>query len=175
MVEQNKYYHAKCPHCGQVDVVYGGQKTHKCSSCKQRNTLDFSDPSCIIGEAPNPFGQTYVSSPVPVQQESQPNFKKLLKYCLIAGVVIALIFTLFETRSDTDSSAMEGVRTYLMNTLKDPGSYQDIEWSPVGKNDAGRYYIRHKYRAKNSFGGYVVEEKIFYLDDNFRVVGSQDY
>lgn len=24
--------------------------------------------------------------------------------------------------------------------------------------------VRHKYRAKNSFGGYVIENKVFYLN-----------
>lgn len=61
---------------------------------------------------------------------------------------------------------MSDVRTHLRETLKDPTSYQDIEWSPSWVNSNGQYYIRHKYRAKNSFGGYVVEEKIFYLDKN---------
>ena len=75
----------------------------------------------------------------------------------------------------TDSSVMVGVKSYLRETLKDPKSYQEIEWSPSGVNDAGQYYIRHKYRAKNSFGGYVVEEKIFYLNKSYKVVRTQDY
>ncbi|MGH9628139.1 MAG: hypothetical protein ACRD7E_07335, partial [Bryobacteraceae bacterium] len=41
--------------------------------------------------------------------------------------------------------------------------YQSIEWSPVVKTTTG-YVVRHKYRAKNSFGGYVVEERIFQLN-----------
>jgi hypothetical protein len=46
-----------------------------------------------------------------------------------------------------------------------------MEWSPVTKTADGGYIVRHKYRAKNSFGGYVIEEKIFTLDSKGNVTG----
>ena len=74
------------------------------------------------------------------------------------------------------NSAWDGsvrqVERYLKDNLKDPDSYQGIEWSPVAKTDSGGYIVRHKYRAKNSFGGYVVEEKIFTMDSEGNVTGS---
>lgn len=36
--------------------------------------------------------------------------------------------------------------------LKNPDSYQGIDWSPV-ESLGNNYAVRHKYRAKNSFGG----------------------
>jgi len=64
------------------------------------------------------------------------------------------------------------VKSHLMATLKDPGSYESIEWSPVQETASGGFTVRHKFRAKNSFGGYVVEEKTFVLDANGKVVSS---
>lgn len=55
------------------------------------------------------------------------------------------------------------VERFLKNSLKDPDSYQGIEWSQVVKSENG-FLVRHKYRAKNSFGGYVVENRIFQMD-----------
>lgn len=56
------------------------------------------------------------------------------------------------------------VEQYLKNNLKDPDSFEAIEWSNVQKESDGSFFVRCKYRAKNSFGGYVIENKIFYLD-----------
>lgn len=61
------------------------------------------------------------------------------------------------------------VENYLKKNLKDPDSYQSIEWSSVAEKD-GNYQVRHKYRAKNSFGGYVVENCIFTLNKEGNVI-----
>ena len=229
MADPNQCFHAKCPHCGQVDIVYGGQKTHKCSSCGNRNVLDFNDPTTIIGRTENPFKPQFLqvtcpycgtvdivpieekrhkcsgchmpyevmyddgtnqknekkNSPVFVSSDENKIRKKInIKAILIVAAIIVAIVSLFSiipnsgsdpAPTNRDYSIMSGVRTYLQSTLKDPSSYQDIEWSPSGLNSDGQYYIRHKYRAKNSFGGYVVEEKIFYLDKSYKVVKSHDY
>lgn len=37
------------------------------------------------------------------------------------------------------------------------------------------YYVRHKYRARNGFGGMNIENKIFYLDKDGNVTGYTDY
>ena len=63
-------------------------------------------------------------------------------------------------------AAVAPVVSWLKSNLKDPKSLEFIEWSPVTKiNLDGEYYwaVRVKYRAKNSFGGYVVEEIICYM------------
>ena len=68
------------------------------------------------------------------------------------------------------------VESWLRKNLKDPDSYKGIEWSPVAKvdNQTFKYMVRHKYRAKNSFGGYVVENKTFFLDANGNVMSATD-
>lgn len=229
MADPNQVYYAKCPHCGQVDIVYGGQKTHKCSSCGTRNKLDFDDSSMIVGQAENPVMPQFlqVACPycgtvdiVPIEEKrhhcsvchrqyeviyddgtkqekekkktvsflssddnksgKKLNFKAIFIVAAIIIAVVSLFSLIPDMNSDptptkTDSYVMSGVRTYLMENLKDPSSYQDLEWSPSGVNSNGQYYIRHKYRAKNSFGATVVEQKIFYLDKSCRVVNSHDY
>lgn len=72
--------------------------------------------------------------------------------------------------SPWDASVYQ-VRKYLKKNLKDPKSYEGIEWSEAQKIDNG-YMVRHKYRAKNSFGGYTIENQIFYLDSKGNVVNT---
>lgn len=64
------------------------------------------------------------------------------------------------------------VEKYLKKNLKDPDSYEPMEWSPVTKTKDGGYMVRHKFRAKNSFSGYVIEEKIFVINSSGEVTGT---
>lgn len=75
--------------------------------------------------------------------------------------------------SSWDGSVSQ-VKSYLQGVLKDPDSFQAIEWSKVVKSDKG-YAVRCKYRAKNSFGGYVIEEKLFLMDSSGRVTSVIGY
>lgn len=67
------------------------------------------------------------------------------------------------------------VEKYLKKNLKDPKSYEGIEWSKVVKTKTGGYMVRHKYRAKNSFGGYVISNQVFILDADGHVIQVMDY
>ncbi len=79
-------------------------------------------------------------------------------------------------REVVENSAWDGsvrqVKKYLEQNLKDPDSYQSIEWSKVAKTDGGGFMVRHKYRAKNGFGGYAIEEQIFVLDAQGNVTSA---
>jgi len=75
--------------------------------------------------------------------------------------------------SSWDGSVRQ-VERYLRMKLKDPESYQAIEWSKVVETPDGMFAVRHKYRAKNSFGGYVIEEKVFVLDAGGRVISHDE-
>lgn len=78
-----------------------------------------------------------------------------------------------ENRPQIVNSAWDGsvwqVKNYLKKNLKDPDSYESIEWGKVIK-EGKEYKVRHKYRAKNSFGGYVIEEWIFTIDESGNVI-----
>ena len=113
-------------------------------------------------------------------------------------VIVVLIFwgyfTFFDTEKESASSHKEAVfnneldasvyqvEDYLKNEyLNDANSYQPITWSAVFKLNNTKevgfpsYQVRHKYRAKNGFGGYVIEEKLFKLDYQGNIVDMQDY
>lgn len=76
--------------------------------------------------------------------------------------------------SEWDASVYQ-VKNYLKENLKDPDSYQSIEWSKVVKNSDGTFVVRHKFRAKNGFGGYGIENKIFKLNSSGIVISVLDY
>jgi len=61
------------------------------------------------------------------------------------------------------------VKSWLKDNLKDPDSYEGIEWGKVIKQDS-EYVVLHEYRAKNSLGGYVISKKLFRLDENGNVI-----
>ncbi len=75
-----------------------------------------------------------------------------------------------------ENSAWDGsvyqVKNYLKKNLKDPDSYEGIEWSKVQKNANGTYTVRHKYRARNSFGGMIIENWVFELDEKGTVISA---
>lgn len=100
---------------------------------------------------------------------------------LFTGVIVILIMiinTAFENkgkvRNSPWDSSVHQVERYLKRNLKDPNSFEALSWSKVydkNNNNSGyRYKVRVKYKAKNSFGGYVIENDIFFLDEKGNVV-----
>lgn len=75
------------------------------------------------------------------------------------------------SNSPWDGSVHQVV-SWLQANLKDPKSLDVIEWSRIIKPDSGGFMVRCKYRAKNSFGGYIVEEKLFFLDATGKVTAA---
>jgi len=76
--------------------------------------------------------------------------------------------------SEWDASVSQ-VKSWLKANLKDPSSIKYIEWSTVSKTDDGGFMVRVKYRAKNSFGGFVVENKVFIMNSSGTVLSNIDY
>lgn len=124
-------------------------------------------------------------------RKSQQQGYRLLKL-IIGGTVLIFIVSIFIDKPDNknnkaesgsttseivSNSAWDGsvyqVKNYLRNILKDPDSFEAIEWSPVQNTDTG-YMVRCKYRAKNSYGGYVIENKIFILNKPGNVISVID-
>jgi uncharacterized membrane protein YkgB len=74
--------------------------------------------------------------------------------------------------SDWDGSVKQ-VKEYLEDNLKDSDSYESVKWFTVVEKPLNGLYafgVRHIYRAKNSFGGYVIEDQIFYMDEEGNIV-----
>lgn len=80
-----------------------------------------------------------------------------------------------EVKNSPWDGSVYAVEQYLKSSyLKDPDSFQAIEWGKVIKN-CGTYVVSVKYRARNSLGGYVVETRIFTLDADGNVTGTAPY
>lgn len=109
-----------------------------------------------------------------------------LTMMLVALIGLVVFFVRFCNRPEirpitppsaqVENNAYDGsvyqVEKYLKAHLKDPDSYEGIRWGEVTRVDMPRwkYFVWHEYRARNSFGGMVVEKKRFYLDANGNVV-----
>jgi hypothetical protein len=80
--------------------------------------------------------------------------------------------------SDYNGSVSQVEKYYKKEYLKNPDRYEGISWSSVqteNSNTQFKYYVRLKFRAKNSFGAYVIEEMMFYLDNEGSVVSIKDF
>jgi hypothetical protein len=75
--------------------------------------------------------------------------------------------------SSWDASVSQ-VKDYLKKNLKDSKSYESIEWSEV-QRVGDNYRVRHKYRAKNSYGGYAIENQVFTINKQGDVITVQDF
>ena len=79
-----------------------------------------------------------------------------------------------DVKNNKWNGGVKQVEDYLKYSyLRDPDSYESIEWSEVKEKSDG-YYVRHKYRAKNGFGGMVVTNQLFHLDFSGNVVDVKD-
>lgn len=76
-------------------------------------------------------------------------------------------------KKKVENSAYDGsvhqVEDYLKSHLKDADSYQSVEWGNV-VDVKGNYQVRHKYRAKNSFGGYLLLNQVFVINHDGDVI-----
>jgi len=70
--------------------------------------------------------------------------------------------------SGWDGSVYQVVQ-YLKHHLKDPDSFDAIDWGRVDRSCAG-YTVQVRYRARNSFGGMVIETREFQLDTAGNVI-----
>lgn len=72
------------------------------------------------------------------------------------------------SNSGWDGSVWQ-VERWLERHLKDPDSFEAIEWGSVIQVEDG-YTVRLRYRAKNSFGGFDISDQLFILDRTGQVV-----
>ena len=112
----------------------------------------------------------------------------LIGYVLIGFLALAIIGMIFSddndatetkeivTNSPFDASVIQ-IENYLKSTLRDPDSYEGIDWSEVQivNLPQHKYVVRHKYRAKNGFGGYIIENQLFYLDSLGAIVNISNF
>lgn len=104
---------------------------------------------------------------------NQPFASELKKYKATFTDTPSTVTYEAEVKNNKWNGGVKQVEDYLEMTLRDPDSYESIEWSEVKRKEDG-FYVRHKYRAKNGFGGYVVTNQLFHLDFSGNVVGVKD-
>lgn len=163
----------QCSNCGinlTIDEGLKNEEYIKCLSC-----------GCIIQN--------------PIYIQNKKNKERRQWIAVLIFLVVVIIFNISNREYSTSSKgnnrienygsnkgpsqtkAMAGVRVYLKrHYLKDPDSYEGISWEAFGiyNKDNNTYFALHKYRAKNSYGGYVVEEKLFVLDSDGNVIKVVD-
>jgi hypothetical protein len=150
---------------------------HHCPVCKQL-ILDIWGTDC-------PYCRRNIPS---VKKRSPNRIPNIIGFTFVGIIIFGFLYNFIFTGRSTDisivhNSAYDGsvyeVETYLKINLKDPSSYESINWGKVIELEKDhtvphRYVVRHKYRAKNSFGGYVINNQIFYLDDYGKVIDVKD-
>jgi hypothetical protein len=83
-------------------------------------------------------------------------------------------YTTVRVENSSWDNSVSQVKDYLEKNLKDPKSYESIEWSEVQKVGEN-YRVTHKYRAKNSYGGYAIENQVFTINNNGEIINVQDF
>lgn len=166
-----------CKNCG-TKLTIGTKFCHQCG-------FQTNDPISLTDIKKEDSKQSFK----PIENNRNSNGCALTILVVLGLIFIVAIFSPSDKDSRDDNvtkeivynSSFDGsvsqVKRYLKSNLKDPDSYDGIEWSKIQITESDpnyRYYVRHKYRAKNSFGGYVISNKIFYLDRNGSVVDVKD-
>lgn len=159
-----------CPKCNTHLIIPNNLKNKswiKCSNCKTsfENPNHYSEPNYYY----NPQPKNYNSS----NKNNNPSFEIPLGIKIILGVLLLAIIVVnadFKSNSSNDETELttdiQSNATVLLKVqyLKDPDSYESISWSEPIKLDENTFQVIHKYRAKNGFGGYTVEEALIYYN-----------
>jgi hypothetical protein len=104
---------------------------------------------------------------------------------IILGIVVGLfVIACFGDNNGSSSSSRPGwvspwdhsvgsVKDYVKDHyLRDPDSYESVQWYLPIENSDGTYQVTHTFRAKNGFGGMNEETHTFTLSSNGREVLS---
>jgi hypothetical protein len=167
----------QCPKCEAV----ADEPKSACPSCGVVYEKLFN-PSPLVAAAQQRAGAVAPEPSVAPPAASKPADQKKLG-CGTIAVILVLLFMWLGRDADAPASkapketvynssydgSVYQVERYLERNLKDPDSFEAIEWSSVVKRADGGFMVRCKYRAKNSFGGYVVENQAFILDSTGNV------
>jgi len=150
-------------------MVYAGERS--CPQCGKKFTVSWPAQILLLMLA---LG--FIAAITSPNSDNQPKPKK--------QVPAATVNTASEEKKVADNStvmnsAWDGsvwqVKRYLEGNLKDPDSFNAIEWSEVIKTPSGGYVVRCKYRAKNSYGGFIVSNQLFSLDAAGNITKYTDF
>lgn len=159
--------HAICPACGVVYEKFINPSASVARIRQQASKHSEDGPeSAPPASAGNSSGET---------QRKTTAASSLTVLVFIAVIVTGMVKnSARDVVENAENGAVVQVQTFLRHHLKDPDSYQPIDWGKVLKRADGSYYVWHTYRAKNSFGGYVVSRDEFVIDSAGHVRLEQD-
>jgi len=150
---------------------------HRCPICKKSIMNSWNKcPYC------NPAPQVDYNLIVKRNNKTRNIIFGFVGFIILISIV-ASILPDRGTRAGIYNSTVDGsvyeVERYLKDNLKDPKSYESISWGKV--IDLGmepstpyRYHVHHRYRARNSFGGFVISDQTFYMDKYGNVFEVKD-
>ena len=177
-----------CIKCGHENLA----NSNYCSNCGNKT---FAKKPLIYGIVANDSFQSSKEKIVNIEEKlvtpqmTHDEKKNARNGCILLIVIILAIVYFYSIKSEDktsipstptelgDSHLIMSVEQYLENNyLRDPNSYESIEWrKTVNEGDVRlKYQIYNRFRAKNGFGGYAIEEKIFFLDKNGNVESMMD-
>lgn len=174
------------------DDVRNGKGTIYDQTCKPIKTGVWKDGEFVNSQQPEALynltgtpkaTDNYIQQNMPINifRESPEQKKRNIKiglivFCVLLAIsVIGALLSSNDPVETLDINIMTGVKTYLKESyLRDPFSYRSIDWSKVGTDEYGRYYVRHIFTGTNAFGARVKQDKIFYLNKSFQVVDIED-
>jgi RNA polymerase subunit RPABC4/transcription elongation factor Spt4 len=177
-----------CPHCG-FEMSKENIEKHRIENPPVADMVNCPYCKAVISK----FSKTCKNCKKEILEEDMNEEIRKINKSTIIGVGCLIIIVIFVIWIASSGSCSEGsssssyssktvensswdgsvsqVKDWLRENLKDPGSLEFIEWGTVVETSSG-YSVRVKYRAKNSFGGYVIEEKIFTLDHSGNVLSE---
>jgi len=85
-------------------------------------------------------------------------------------------YKLRKAKEDEKQNVIElakgNITQYLMDNLHDNLSYQPVEWGGLvpAKLKGYSYGMIHTYRAKNAFGALRLQEDLFLMDNDYKVI-----
>lgn len=108
--------------------------------------------------------------------------KQRIKQYFIASIIAAIVLAFFfadpisTTRitgnGPETTKVQNNIILYLKQHLNNPDSYEAIDFGPYGtyNKEENTYFMLHKYRATNMFGGLITVEHMFIVDQNGNVI-----
>ncbi len=87
-------------------------------------------------------------------------------------VLVVVFVSLILAGCSDEKKAQKRIKQYLKENLNAPSSYQPVSFGELKNYSSQRYYMRHKYRAKNAMGAVILKENIVHFDYDFTKVKS---
>jgi hypothetical protein len=151
-----------CTKCG-TSLGFAQSYNTKCQpTLDSTSSSNFPNKSASTAKATNDNQQKLVPTSNLTNSSNKTSSKGGNKgWAAGCGVILLCFALLCVICNQCGSTPHAKATSYLMDHLKDPSSLEIIGWSDETKNSDGSISFSCRYRAKNGFGGFSVEEQSF--------------